>query len=61
MSADARLLDVVELQTLEASLTGESSPVMKCADPVEHEAGVGDRLDMVFAGTSASHGHGRRW
>ncbi|MBL0156184.1 MAG: cation-translocating P-type ATPase [Bryobacterales bacterium] len=59
VSADARLLDVVELQTLEASLTGESSPVMKCADPVEHEAGVGDRLDMVFAGTSASHGHGR--
>ncbi|QOY90584.1 cation-translocating P-type ATPase [Paludibaculum fermentans] len=59
VSADARLVEVVELQTLEASLTGESSPVLKSAEPVESEAGIGDRLNMVFAGTTASFGHGR--
>jgi len=59
VSADARLIDVVELQTLEASLTGESLPALKSPEPVDHEAGIGDRLNMVFAGTTASHGHGR--
>lgn len=59
VSADARLIDVVELQTLEASLTGESLPVVKNSEPVDHDAGIGDRLNMVFAGTAASHGHGR--
>lgn len=59
ISADARLLDVVELQTLEASLTGESLPVVKSAEPVDRTAGIGDRLNMVFAGTTASYGHAR--
>jgi len=57
--ADARLIDSVELQTLEASLTGESLPVMKSADPVDRGAALGDRLNMIFAGTSASSGHAR--
>ena len=59
VSADARLIEVVELQTLEASLTGESVPVLKSPGPVDHAAGIGDRLNMVFAGTTASYGHGR--
>ncbi|MCL4395561.1 MAG: cation-transporting P-type ATPase [Chloroflexi bacterium] len=59
ISADARLTEVVELQTLEASLTGESVPVLKDPAPVDHAAGIGDRLNMVFAGTTVSHGHGR--
>ena len=59
VSADARLTEVVELQTLEASLTGESVPVLKDPAPVDHAAGIGDRLNMVFAGTTVSHGHGR--
>lgn len=59
VSADARLIDVVELQTLEASLTGESLPVLKRSEPVDQAAGIGDRLSMVFAGTAASHGHAR--
>ena len=59
VSADARLIDVVELQTLEASLTGESVPVLKSPEPVDHDAGIGDRLNMVFAGTTASYGHAR--
>ena len=59
VSADARLIDVVELQTLEASLTGESVPVLKSPEPVDRAAGIGDRLNMVFAGTTASYGHAR--
>ena len=59
VSADARLTSVVELQTLEASLTGESLPVSKLAGPVARDAALGDRLNMVFAGTTASSGHAR--
>ena len=59
VSADARLVEVVELQTLEASLTGESTPVPKNLEPVDHDAGLGDRLNMVFSSTAASYGHGR--
>ncbi|MFN0172702.1 MAG: cation-translocating P-type ATPase [Bryobacteraceae bacterium] len=59
VSADARLIDVVAFQTLEASLTGESVPVHKSPEPVDHTAGIGDRLNMVFAGTAASSGHAK--
>ncbi|MBL8290909.1 MAG: cation-translocating P-type ATPase, partial [Bryobacterales bacterium] len=59
IAADARLIEVVELQTLEASLTGESLPVLKRSEPVDQAAGIGDRLSMVFAGTAVSHGHAR--
>lgn len=59
ISADARLIEVVELQTLESSLTGESLPVLKSPQPVERDAGIGDRLNMVFAGTTATYGHAR--
>ena len=44
----------------EASLTGESEPVLKVsADPVG-PTGVGDRLDMVFSGTAVARGRGGR-
>ena len=57
--ADARLIDVVELKTVEASLTGESVPVQKHTDPVPAEASLADRKNVVFAGTSAAYGHAR--
>jgi P-type Ca2+ transporter type 2C len=57
--ADARLVSVVELHTLEASLTGESEPVRKGLEAVERTAAAGDRVNMVFAGTTAVSGHGR--
>jgi P-type Ca2+ transporter type 2C len=59
VSADARLLEVTALQTAEAPLTGESEPVTKDPAPVEPDAGIGDRLDMVFSGTAATFGRGR--
>ena len=57
--ADARLIEVVELRTLEASLTGESVPVRKSTEPVPASAPLADRRNMVFAGTTVAYGHGR--
>jgi Ca2+-transporting ATPase len=58
--ADGRLLETAALRVEEASLTGESVPAGKratvLADP---ELPLGDRVDMVFAGTSVSVGRGR--
>ena len=57
--ADARLLQSVSLKTAEASLTGESLPVLKAVDPLPADTVVGDRLNMLFSGTSVVGGHGR--
>ncbi|MCC6610217.1 MAG: cation-translocating P-type ATPase [Burkholderiales bacterium] len=56
--ADARVVESVSLHTMEAALTGESTPVAKTVEPVAADAGVGDRFDMLFSGTAASSGHG---
>jgi P-type Ca2+ transporter type 2C len=57
--ADARLVESTALQTMEASLTGESLPVSKDVAPVEEEVGLGDRHNMVFSGTAATYGRGK--
>jgi Ca2+-transporting ATPase len=54
--ADARLLEVVNLKTEEASLTGESLSVDKSVKPLKNGASIGDRKNMVFAGTTVSYG-----
>jgi Ca2+-transporting ATPase len=59
VAADARLLECVGMRALEAALTGESEPVEKQLEPVEEAAGLGDRTNMVFAGTAVSMGHAR--
>jgi len=58
--ADARIAESVNLQAEEAALTGESVPVEKHAAALaDAEAAVGDRRNMVFAGTAATYGRGR--
>jgi P-type Ca2+ transporter type 2C len=58
--ADARLLEAANLRADEASLTGESTAVEKSATArVAPEAGVGDRRNMVFAGTALTYGRGQ--
>jgi len=59
VAADARLIRCVALRTAEAALTGESLPVSKHVDPIAEEAGLGDRHNMIFSGTTATYGHGR--
>jgi Ca2+-transporting ATPase len=57
--ADARLIQVAALQTAEAALTGESLPVSKQTEAIAEEAGVGDRLNMIFGGTAVTYGRGK--
>ncbi len=58
--ADARLLESISLQTDEASLTGESLPVMKTADTLpDAPLSLGDRRNLTYAGTIVTYGRGR--
>jgi Ca2+-transporting ATPase len=57
--ADGRLLEAVNLKTDEASLTGESTPVEKISAAIAGDAAIGDRRNMVFAGTAANYGRGK--
>ena len=57
--ADARLVNVANLQTNEAPLTGESVPVSKEVKPLEGDGGLGDRRNMLYSGTVATYGRGR--
>jgi potassium/sodium efflux P-type ATPase len=59
VSADARLVDAASLLVSEASLTGESEPVLKDPARIDVEVGLAERLNMVFNGTSVARGHGR--
>ncbi|MEV6207914.1 cation-translocating P-type ATPase [Kitasatospora sp. NPDC051914] len=56
--ADARLVEVDELEVDESSLTGESLPAAKQVDATP-QAAVPDRRCMVFDGTTVVAGHGR--
>jgi P-type Ca2+ transporter type 2C len=58
--ADGRLSEVVSLQVEEAALTGESLPVEKQTVALpDAELPVGDRRNVVHAGTTVTYGRGR--
>ncbi len=60
IAADARLIEVHTLKSDEASLTGESLPVEKHADPLpDPKLGVGDHKNIVHSGTIVTYGRGR--
>jgi P-type Ca2+ transporter type 2C len=59
VAADARLLEAASLKLAEASLTGESEPVLKDAATLSGPVSLGDRFDMVFSGTAVASGRGR--
>ena len=56
--ADLRLLEAHSLRVEEAILTGESTVVEKNTLELEGELGIGDRLNMLFSGTTISGGSG---
>jgi len=57
--ADARLAEIHSLQCDEAALTGESFPVEKSLQLASSEAAVGDRRNLVYAGTTVTYGRGK--
>lgn len=54
--ADARLLRGKNLQTVEASLTGESLPIEKKPEPLEEKTNLGDKTNMLWKGTHVARG-----
>jgi len=58
--ADIRLMEASNLESDEALLTGESSPVLKCPELIfDHDTGPGDRLNVVYSSTTITKGRGR--
>ena len=57
VAGDARLIDTLRLEVQEAALTGESVPTVKAVGDLPREdLPVGDRTNMVFAGTAVTLG-----
>jgi P-type Ca2+ transporter type 2C len=59
VAADGRLVEAASLTVAEASLTGESEPVLKGVAPIAGPVDLGDRVNMVFGGTAVTRGRGR--
>ena len=60
MPADGRLIEAANARIDEAALTGESTAVHKEANRVmAQDASIGDRKNMVFAGTVMTYGRAR--
>tara|TARA_Y100000310_G_scaffold342814_1_gene447589 strand:+ start:3527 stop:6079 length:2553 start_codon:yes stop_codon:yes gene_type:complete len=57
--ADCRLIESIELQVDEASLTGESSPVTKLISTIKGKKVTGDQKNMIFTGTVVTRGRGK--
>jgi Ca2+-transporting ATPase len=59
--ADLRLIHTAQLHVDESALTGESVTVAKhsAALPGAADSALGDRLNMAFKGTTATHGRAR--
>ena len=59
--ADLRLIEIAQLQVDESALTGESITTAKhtAALPADAPSALGDRLNMAFKGTTATHGRAR--
>jgi len=59
ISADARIIEAVELRANEAILTGESTPVDKQAVALDPSIPLSERRNMVFSATHIVHGRGK--
>jgi P-type Ca2+ transporter type 2C len=54
--ADARLIEVHDLEVIEATLTGESMPINKNTDTLPQGITMADRINMIYLGTVISKG-----
>jgi len=57
--ADMRVIEAAQLKVEEAAITGESLSVEKSVEALDDKAlSIGDRLNMVYRGTTVSSGRG---
>ena len=56
--ADCRIYELINLQTQEAPLTGESTPVEKRVEVLPEKTSLADRINMAFSGTVITNGKG---
>ncbi len=59
VSADARLIEIMNLKVDEAPLTGESASVSKDMRPLPEATPISERNNSVFAGTTIAYGRGK--
>lgn len=59
VSADARLLELRNLEVDESMLTGESFSVQKKTKALSEDLSIGDRTNLVYGGTIVTRGRGR--
>ncbi len=57
--ADSRLIEIINLETQEAALTGESVPVKKALGVLDERTPVADRYNMVFSSTIITKGRAK--
>lgn len=57
--ADARILESMSLQAIEASLTGESVPVRKDPATMGKDVPLAERRNMIYMGTIIGYGNSR--
>ncbi len=57
--ADARLLEVHNLETQEASLTGESFPIQKSTDKLSLKTPLAERNNCLYSATNVTKGHAK--
>lgn len=56
ISADARIVETLSLETQESTLTGESLPVKKVVGTISKEVEISDMHNMLFSGTIVTKG-----
>jgi len=57
--ADSRLIECQSLETIESALTGESTNVTKSTEPVDENAALAERSNMVFMQTDVVRGRAK--
>lgn len=57
VSADGRIIENFSIQVNESSLTGESESVVKVTEVIDDDnVSIGDRINMIFAGSLVTYG-----
>lgn len=59
IAADGRIIEMMNLKTDEAPLTGESLAAEKTFEAIPDDAQVADRTNMIYAGTTVVYGRGK--